>query len=296
MVDTEQRTASVRATQYPDATIRGRLRQWKAELASSYAAFDRAFTAPEFEQAAGEFAARKSITGRERAFARLHRLLTPTATLEGVRFGGNHPIAVWSILCPRKAVTTGKEDGSAVDPALRQACVVLNYAIAYRSEGGARCGEGLWTLEVPDHALGRLTERSQASPEAVIRAAHHNLLRLRIDQLASDGIIHTGRQFLVRGGDGGFVCSFRGGADASLGGEYSVNAFAHTWVGAEMLHHDQVMLVDDGAPGHRLGDGPLLPAPLRLFLPRETAAGREAALAVWAPGMPEILAATKGHA
>jgi hypothetical protein len=40
-------------------------------------------------------------------------------------------------------------------------------------------GEGLWTLEVPDHALGRAVERSGAlHPGVIIREAHLNLLAL----------------------------------------------------------------------------------------------------------------------
>ncbi len=294
---TEQHAQSVRDTQYTDAATRGRLRQWKNQLAKSYAAFDRAYGSAAFEEAAAEFATRNSVTGRQRAFARLHRTLATAATLEGVRLGGHHPIAVWSILCPRNAVLIGKKDGSEIDPAFAQPCVAVNYAVVYRSDGVALRGDGLWALEVPDHALGRLMERSQASPEAVIRAAHHNLLQLRIDQLTSAGRIVVGRrQFLVRAGDGGFICSFRVGPDKSLGGEYSLNVFAHTWISANMQHDDQVTLIDDGEPGHRLGDGPLLPAPLRVFISRETTGGGEFALAVWAPGMPETLAATKGRA
>jgi hypothetical protein len=51
------------------------------------------------------------------------------------------------------------------------------------------------------------------------------------------------------------------GRDITLGGEFVVLVHAVDWISDDMQREDQVMLVDDGEPGARLGDGFLLPAP-----------------------------------
>jgi hypothetical protein len=73
----------------------------------------------------------------------------------------------------------------------------------------------------------------------------------------------------------------------------SIFAQAHTWLSDDMLKDEQIVLAEDGLPGDRLGDGLLLPAPLRRYLP---VGEQKAAIASWAPGLPETLAATRGMA
>ena len=60
---------------------------------------------------------------------------------------------------------------------LLQDCVAVNYILAGCIDNIIRVSEGMWTLEVPDHALGRAVERSRLlHPGDLIREAHQNLL------------------------------------------------------------------------------------------------------------------------
>jgi hypothetical protein len=123
---------------------------------------------------------RGSVAGRRRAFAKLVRGFGAGAVLEGLRLEGAHPLAVWSMLKPRSSVLIDKDD---FRPAGQDG--VVNYVLA-GALPPARDGriyavaEGLWSLEIPDHALGRVMHRApNMTPEAIIAAAHHHLLRLR---------------------------------------------------------------------------------------------------------------------
>jgi hypothetical protein len=121
-------------------------------------------------------------------------------TLEGLRLDGNYPIALWSILKPRNAVTVD----AAVESGQAQDCVCVNYIIMGRINNTAWIGEGLWTLEIPDHALGRAVERSRMFPDTIITNAHHNLLSLANSAITHEDGIRDSHRFLVKAGDGGF--------------------------------------------------------------------------------------------
>jgi hypothetical protein len=118
---------------------------------------------------------RSSATGRQRAFAKIaKRIATTGATLEGIRLDGRSPCAVWSILKPRVSVRIEPDD-----PSDAQNCISVNYIYVGDLDGIPHRADGLWTLEIPDHALGRLLHRSPADPAVSIAAAHHAALRLR---------------------------------------------------------------------------------------------------------------------
>jgi hypothetical protein len=276
---------------YADAEVRGRLRQWKADLSRSYRIVDRLLD----EQGPlvadlQAFCLRGSLAGRQRAFSRIGRIFTSAgATLEGVRIDGKAPIAVWSLLKPRESVTFEPE--GAADA---QDCITVNYVVVGRiDEGVTKWGDGLWTLEIPDHALGRLLHRSANDPAGSIAVAHHAALRLRHEDVIRNGKVDQNFQFLLPAGPGAFVCSPMAGKDVSLGYTPMMHVRAHTWLSDDMLRDDQTPLIDDGTPGKRLGDNWLLPAPLRLTAADD--AGR-AMIATWVPGMPETLATPRGHA
>ena len=84
----------------------------------------------------------------------------------------------------------------------------------------ALAAEGLWTLEVPDHALGRAVERSGfLHPETIIRNAHRNLLDMpNAALLSSDGSTRFKTPY-IKAGLGCFVGEFFVGEDASIGGQ-----------------------------------------------------------------------------
>jgi hypothetical protein len=275
---------------YSEAAARGRLREWKKQLARDYKVFDRAYSArsalrPLFD----DLVNRGSHKGRRRAFAKIAPALGSGPVLEGLRLDGDAPLALWSILKPRDSVTVGAPP----ETGLAQGCVTVNYVLAGvlpQWEGdqvtGVMAGitEGLWTLEVPDHALGRAMTRSGFLPDAIIREAHHNLLRLRASQLPPLP------QFLVKAGPGGFVCELALGADQSAAFALSAHVRAATWISDDMVHPGQLLLLDDAMPGGRLQDWFLLPFPLRRF------AADQKQCRVWRPGRLDLLAETKGRA
>jgi hypothetical protein len=203
---------------------------------------------------------RSSHTGRRRAFDKLARLLGPGVVLEGLRLDGKQPLALWSILKPRVAVTVDAPPESG----LAQDCVTVDYILAGIMPDAPNGGiaTGSWSLEVPDHALGRCIQRSGLLPSAIIAEAHHNLLGLRVAIVMLGNKLDSGRRFLIKAGPGGFVCHLHVGRDRSSG-RIDVMAHADTWVADDMLRDDQTLLADDGEPGERLGDFWLLPAPLR---------------------------------
>jgi hypothetical protein len=275
---------------YADAEVRGRLRQWKTALAVNYRRLDRLFTSGALNTHVVELCSRSSSTGRQRAFAKVaKRIATTGATLDGVRLDGRAPCAVWSILKPRDSVAVDPDDPS--DP---QNCITVNYVYLGDVDGVPHQADGLWTLEIPDHALGRLLHRSGAvDPAARIAAAHHAALRLRAADVFPSMATDSDFRFLVPAGPGAFVCGTAHGPDVSIDHQMSVHVRALTWLSTDMLRDDQVPLIDDGAPGNRLGDSWLMPAPLRRI---DKGPGGMAQVLVRVPGLPDLMATPKGRA
>jgi hypothetical protein len=113
--------------------------------------------------------------GRQRAFEKINRALGLGVRLEAKHLDGKAARAVWSIYKPGGAVICDTD----AHPALLQDCVTVNYIVAGAGQRGIGIYDGKWTLEVPDHALGRAVERSgMLHPGAIIREAHVNLLEL----------------------------------------------------------------------------------------------------------------------
>jgi hypothetical protein len=139
-------------------------------------------------------------------------------------------------------------------------------------------------------------------PDAIIAEAHHNVLRLRHDQLqptemtvlpvtSSGGFRMTlGSQFLVReltlGPDVSIDEEPRVLFSALSGRELGVCARAVTWIAEDMVREQQVLLADDGMPGERLGDGWLMPRPLRQISITQNADGRMSINLSCEPGFP----------
>jgi hypothetical protein len=279
---------------------RGRLRAWKLRHASGYRAFLSVYR-QQVRSLAGimDFCKRGSATGRRRAFGKISRALGPALVLEGLRLDNDFPLAVWSILKPRQSVSVD----APVESGRRQHCCCVNYVLAGvlpRWAGDEVVGtlaviaEGLWTLEVSDHALGRAVEYSGGMlPDAIIADAHHNLLRLRTEQIdAAERRSGDRMQFLLRAGAGAFVCEFVRSRDVSLGNALGMQVRTATWVDDDRLRDDQRPLFEDGVPGARLQDAWLLPVPLR----RLWRDGDTYRCLGWAPGLPELLAKPRGSA
>ena len=243
---------------YGDAQTRGQLRHWKKKLAARYAIFNDAYTAENRRKASSLAVDMVKGTGvtRARAFSRLTAMFGPGLTLESSQLKRNASLVVWSILKPRDAVILAatRELSHAERASLAQDCVTVNYVVAGVHKDKVILAEGLWTLEVPDHALGRAVERSRLlTPEAIIREAHTTLLNLPTAAL-------TKRHYL-KAGPGCFAGVVTTARDVNTG--LSVHVRALTWLGDDILGPDQIPLKEIGAPGDRLKDGIFLPTPLR---------------------------------
>jgi hypothetical protein len=273
-----------------DAETRGKLRAWKRTMATRYATIDRAYQDQRILETIGKFALSGSI-GRSRAFHKLRKSFG-AAILEGVRLE-KPVIAVWSILKPRVAVSVECYED---DPGAMQNCVCVNYVLAGDMPGDRGFCDGLWTLEVGDHALGRVLQRSPAADlSATILQAHHALLRARLCDLLPNFADPT-VAFYLPAGDGVFVCEVHRGKDLSLGCDHSIWIRARTWLHLDQLSDQQerAVLVVDGIPGDRVGDDWFLPVPLKEIVEEDD--GR-LSVAKWQYGLPEMLgAATRAAA
>jgi len=215
---------------YGNAEVRGQLRLWKQKLARDYAAFESAFR--RFDKG-GDLRAllfdmvRCGRVGRQRAFEKITRTLGPGAKLETKHLDDKPALAVWSIFCPRSPVWCATPDitPDAAQMGLSQNCVTVNCIVAGAMPWGVGIEEGLWTLGVPDHALGRLNLPAQSIA-------------------LNNGIIKTERGFFVKAGAGAFRCEMQGGPDKLNNGELSFFAFARTWIDDTRLHEDQVPLCE----------------------------------------------------
>jgi hypothetical protein len=277
------------------AEARGQLRAWKAKATARFGGeADQA----DYETNAliEEFVRRSSRKGRARVFEKIRRRFAGRGVLEGVRLD-RHPIAVWSVVRPYGSINITKNR----PPRLAQDCAVVDYLMVgmFPSPDGkitAGIRTGLWTLEVPDHALGRLLDRSPgADLDEVLFDAHHAALSARLDddQVRAALDDRHARSFMLPAGDGVFRCEIIRAEDASQDLALQVHLFAHTWLHDDQLYDDQVPVLVAGTEGNRLGQSVLLPAPLREFRKIEV---DRFAVAVWAPGMPEMLARPMGRA
>ena len=168
---------------YSSAEVRGQLRAWKQRLAQNYVAFNTAYGRLHRGDEAAEVVLdmiKGSRAGRRLAFAKISKAFGPGVTAESVSLDKRGQcFAVWSILKPRDAVVVkaNRDISESERASLAQDCVTVNYVVVGAVEGRVLVAEGLWTLEVPDHALGRAVERSGfLHPETIIRDAHRNLL------------------------------------------------------------------------------------------------------------------------
>jgi hypothetical protein len=258
------------------AEARGRLRVWKRAAADRYAAYVRVSRGGDFRAAVSQLVLRSSPAGRARVFRRFRDQLRAVATFEGACLAGKCPVAIWSVLRPRERVTIGLD----VPPHLQQECVVVEHLTLGAMPTMMGVAKGLWSIEVPDHALRRLLERAPGVDiDATLLAAHRAALRARLDddEIAA-AMVDPDMSFLLPAGPGVFVCGFRVGDDVNVG--LMVYLFAHTWLHRDQLYDSQAPLLVEGGEGKRLGEGLLLPAPLR----RLSRVGEQVEIQEWIPG------------
>jgi hypothetical protein len=179
-------------------------------------------------------------------------------------------MALWAALRPRHAVTINPQTEGQ-----KQDCVAVNYVLvgALRGPGnGGIVTDGLWSVEVSDHALLRALQRDPAADlTAVLLDVHRSVLRLSNDIAAEAERAAITKEdppsgVLVPGGDGVFICEFNFASDRSVKWQKVLGVRAVTWLHNDQLHADQIP-EPEGKPGNRLGEGILLPVPLRQVHP-----------------------------
>jgi hypothetical protein len=221
---------------YGNAEIRGRLRVWKKQLAQHYAQFEAAYASLRNGKlkSVPQDLIKCTRSGRERALTTIRRAIGPGATFEATYLNGR--LALFSILKPRNSVACDiRADVSESERAsLLQDCITVNYFLigqipdALSNRDRIELAEGLWTLEVPDHALGRAVERSRfLHPGAIIREAHLNLLEL--PNTAVD-LLRKKRKAYIKAGSGCFAAAISAARDVSNNDQYGVHVRVATWL------------------------------------------------------------------
>jgi hypothetical protein len=234
------------------AEARGRLRQWKRAALDRFSRIEATLASRKFDKAARDFN-HKSAVGRRRALPKLRAMLSEACFEEA-----HADYVLWAYFHPRESVVCPNEG---VGPALLQDCVTVDFiALGRRTWNyaveriGSERGQGLWSIEATDHALGRALQRDPAADlDALILEAHHAALAMR-----PAGPIFG---FLLPAGNGAFRCSLRAGPDTSTGQD-CVWVVAHTWLHNDQLAEDQ-HLAPAGDPTERLGNHMLRPLALR---------------------------------
>jgi hypothetical protein len=268
------------SVRYADAETRGKLRMWKKKLAADYVTFDNALRELGQSRHLPIDMIKSTRSGRKLAFAKINRMFGPGVTLETADLGRrNQSLAIWSILKPRTSVAAAVPDDvpESERASLAQDCVCVHHVLVGCVDEIIQVMEGMWTLEVPDHALGRAVERSRfLHPGTLIREAHLTLLALP-DTVLKQGGLMSGAY--IKAGAGCFAGQFHVGPDVSLG---ICGAFvrARTWLDEDQLSKQQIVLCEKGEPGKQLGDSWLKPAPLRRI---ERSGSGEVHVRVWRP-------------
>ena len=225
----------------PTTLSRGLTRAFKREIAADEELIKR-FTASSRGAALLDAVLRKTNTvGRQRALSALPAVLRWPSLM-------HKHVIVWPYLSANTAVIQTPRDAGET-----QECVTIRYLLASAEPGKKITFDtGLWTLEVPDHAMRRFYQRAQAATLRVaLREAHDFVLRLHMAPAFAQRLIY------VATGTGAFVCEMIGGFTEH--GDALLYMRARTWLRHDQLGSNQVSVI--GEPS--LGAGPFLPSPLR---------------------------------
>lgn len=225
------------------AEARGLVRVFKLKLCLNNRRFDRHFESPEVARAAARYNHAGSM-GRQRALRVLTRTFGPVTFLQGDR-------PSWAFLRARDPVIQNPRDAGQTQPS-----VVVDYVVVDHED---YVQTGLWTMELPDHALHRLAQRHRVVDlRDTILGAHRALLAADLHPLPDPS-----DDLFLPAGPGAFVGQMTYGKDASARGEPILYFRARTWLHRDQLGDNQVPLAPGQDITRWLGSGPLLPMPLR---------------------------------
>ena len=179
----------------------------------------------------------------------LLNLLGPGACFESASLRGRSPHLLFTILRPRATGLLDKDD-----PGDFQDVVAIEYLIVgttARSDGWSR---GLWTMEVPDHALHRIFHREpRADLTQILLDGHRNALALRVEQVRP----YAKQVFWLKAGNGVFAALLWDNGSGQL------YLRPETWIADDGLYSNRTVLAPDAEPGERMGDRLLMPSALR---------------------------------
>lgn len=185
----------------------------------------------------------KKGVGRQRAEARIKR------RFPGVRWHRtSHPVLLGAYLCASDIPLIA----SPTDPGEKQTSVMVHHFMLAED----KIHLGPWTLEVPDHAIGRIAERApHLDIESVFWGAHEEALAL-----AERSVPIGEGAFLLATPGGAFMSEFHIGAYQADEQDRECIVRPRTWLDQDQLHDDQTVL-PRGEP--TLGATFLLPRPAR---------------------------------
>lgn len=251
--------ASLAAWHPSGAEARGKWRAFRRELIAQYPRMDRVVSNPLLIAApVGAYLHRSARIGRARALAKVSALVAP-ARLEAQ----NARFLTFSYLKARQRVIV--DTGAIDDPGLGQDTVCVHYLLLGKlpnRTSDITVADGLWSIEITDHAGRRLLERDpQAVPATVIRAAHRTLLQ--IDRMALLPYVADHRKcFLLPAGRGWFLCQALYCYDDIARDRPELHIRARSWLHEDMAV-DQYQTVPPGEDGEQVGESWLRPVPLR---------------------------------
>lgn len=243
-----------------DCGTRQRLREWYKRAQDRYCVLVTAASRRDIIKATRAFT-KPSSHGRMDAWLVLERTFRETAWFHVRDIAGRRPHATWAVIKPRGPVLDAR--GLQLTPGEQQAGVVVNYLVAGRMAPDATLSEGLWTVEIPMHALGRALQRDPtASLDALVLELHRRLLAAPtagLDSYVCDGMV-------VKAGRGAFLCTCYPPALNVSTGRPSLLVRANTWLQSEQLRGEQrhqATRLDSVTEEPSLGMSWFLPDPLR---------------------------------
>jgi hypothetical protein len=229
------------------AQARGKLRIWKTTLSAQYNTLSSTLAAGSLSMLAHEFVTRQSVIGRSRVLRSITKTLGKSVYFE--RCDLQVPFAIFSLINP-----TGVPVLDSDEPSDAQPNVCVDY-FAVGALGDSLWRKGFYSIQVPDHALGRCLQRlPKADLSSIMIDAHRSSLQLRVAQIAP--YTQTPRRaFLLKAGDGAFTTL----AWISPGDPHKFFLRAETWLHSDQLFPHRTILMPDDEPGEKLGERLLRP-------------------------------------
>lgn len=235
-----------------DAAARGQVRLFRQKIMYSSARIRSLTQHPDLIDDVQIWRHKTNARGRERVQTRIQH------ALPGVRWGRINsdvreltgPVLVGSFLD-----NSGPTIVEPRDPGQTQESVVVRYVLI----SATGIYSGLWTLEVPIHALGRVAQRlPDADLSEILYAGHGRLLATAADE------IKPGTGFwLPTPPIGAFYCEVIIGPDESSHGELTIYMRARTWIHDDQLRDEQRPIRAAVNGEAKLADALLLPLPIR---------------------------------